>query len=218
MLYGALDNNQQRVGTPFKASRIGKDVGYTALQKKCEKTEQTIKANPQMLEKTKEIIRKNIETASGIDEFINKLKEENLSVVFRKNKENRLYGVTFIDHNLKMVYNGSRLGKEFSANQFHELFRAKEKPIENDAIQKENLSDVPAQVADTTSCDTPRYLDHTMDYDDANYYSHPNDDTLIGTAEALDLFAYLLEEGAKEQYEPHLRIRNKKKRKKRVIQ
>lgn len=42
--------------------------------------------------------------------------------MFRENEEGRIYGVTFIDHRNREVYNGSRLGKEFSANAFEQLF------------------------------------------------------------------------------------------------
>lgn len=34
----------------------------------------------------------------------------------------RIYGVTFIDHENRTVLNGSRLGKDFSANVFNDLF------------------------------------------------------------------------------------------------
>jgi hypothetical protein len=34
----------------------------------------------------------------------------------------RIYGATFIDHEQKYVFNGSRLGREFSANVFNGLF------------------------------------------------------------------------------------------------
>ena len=33
MVYGALTDDGYGIGTPFKSSRIGKDVGYKALQK-----------------------------------------------------------------------------------------------------------------------------------------------------------------------------------------
>ncbi len=45
-----------------------------------------------------------------------------IDVVFRENDEGRIYGATFIDHRNREVYNGSRLGKEFSANAFERLF------------------------------------------------------------------------------------------------
>ena len=45
-----------------------------------------------------------------------------IDTVFRENDEGRIYGATFIDHMNREVYNGSRLGKEFSANAFERLF------------------------------------------------------------------------------------------------
>jgi hypothetical protein len=45
-----------------------------------------------------------------------------ISALFRENESGRIYGVTFIDHGQKFVFNGSRLGKEFSANAFEQRF------------------------------------------------------------------------------------------------
>ncbi len=50
------------------------------------------------------------------------LKEHNIDVVLRYTEEGRIYGVTFIDHSTMTVLNGSRLGKEFSANAINERF------------------------------------------------------------------------------------------------
>ncbi len=52
------------------------------------------------------------------------LNEENLfqrgiGVVYRENAAGRLYGVTFIDHNIGVILNDSRLGKEYAANAPH---------------------------------------------------------------------------------------------------
>jgi hypothetical protein len=56
------------------------------------------------------------------DDFVRRLRERGIDAVFRTNDAGRLYGATFIDHKRKEVYNGSALGKEFSANVFHRLF------------------------------------------------------------------------------------------------
>ena len=56
------------------------------------------------------------------EDFIRLLGEKGIDVVFRENDQGRIYGVTFIDHRNREVYNGSRLGKEFSANAFEQLF------------------------------------------------------------------------------------------------
>ena len=56
------------------------------------------------------------------EDFIRLLNGRGIDVVFRENGEGRIYGATFIDHRNREVYNGSRLGKEFSANAFERLF------------------------------------------------------------------------------------------------
>lgn len=64
-----------------------------------------------------------MKSASTQKQFEKNLKDKGLEVIFRQNPEGRIYGATFIDHENKAVLNGSRLGKEFSANVFNDLFR-----------------------------------------------------------------------------------------------
>jgi hypothetical protein len=47
--------------------------------------------------------------------FVNELKEKGVIVVFRTNDQNFIYGITYVDHTTKSVFNGSDLGKEYSA-------------------------------------------------------------------------------------------------------
>ncbi|MFQ8806356.1 MAG: hypothetical protein ACLR8Y_16300 [Alistipes indistinctus] len=47
MIYGALDEQGERIGVPVKSSRIGKDVGYDSLQRKTgDGSERLRKARP----------------------------------------------------------------------------------------------------------------------------------------------------------------------------
>ena len=55
-------------------------------------------------------------------ELERELKKQGIDVVFRQNDSGRIYGVTFIDHDSRVVLNGSRLGKEYSANVFNDLY------------------------------------------------------------------------------------------------
>jgi hypothetical protein len=64
--------------------------------------------------------------------FEKTLSKQGVSVLFRENEQGRIYGATFIDNEQKCVFNGSRLGKEFSANVFNELFK-------NDNSKDENI-------------------------------------------------------------------------------
>ena len=74
-------------------------------------------------------------------EFRAKLRQQGIDVLFRRNDEGRIYGATFIDHTTRTVLNGSRLGKEYSANVFNDLYGGKQEQIQ-EPIQTTNLSDV----------------------------------------------------------------------------
>ena len=54
--------------------------------------------------------------ASGREELVSLLKAKGVDVVLRETDTGRIYGATFIDHNTGCVLNGSRMGKELSAN------------------------------------------------------------------------------------------------------
>jgi len=60
--------------------------------------------------------------------FSTELKRQGIHVVERRNKEGRLYGITYVDHRNKSVFNGSDLGKEYSANNIAEYLKPEMKP------------------------------------------------------------------------------------------
>ncbi|NDV81549.1 conjugal transfer protein MobB [Bacteroides sp. 51] len=122
IVYAITDDTGKVLSVPIKSSLLGKSFGYDGLNKRMKHNTKEFKAG-----KWKPKIRNEIALAmhgsnGSRQEFINLLKGRGMDVVFRENEEGRIYGVTFIDHNSKEVYNGSRLGKEFSANQFSRLF------------------------------------------------------------------------------------------------
>jgi hypothetical protein len=47
--------------------------------------------------------------------LINLLQKDGIDTVTRKNDEGKLYGITYLDHRAKCVFNGSALGKQYSA-------------------------------------------------------------------------------------------------------
>lgn len=122
IIYSATKDNGEPVGSPIKSSRIGKSVGYDALSKQMNKITNQIKTGKIQPVYSKSDISRSMKPPVTKMEFITALKAKNIDVVFRENEQGRIYGVTFIDHNHKTVYNGSRLGKEFSANAFNQLF------------------------------------------------------------------------------------------------
>ncbi|MDM8208850.1 conjugal transfer protein MobB [Bacteroides gallinaceum] len=121
IVYSATNDKGEKVGNPVKASRIGKLVGYEAVQRRMERSVEAIK-NGKLKERTRKIVAAAMQTARNRQEFEQELKRQGIDVVFRRNDSGRIYGVTFIDHDSRVVLNGSRLGKEFSANVFNERF------------------------------------------------------------------------------------------------
>ncbi len=117
LVYFATDDEGKVIANPFKASRLGKFASRTAIDSRFEKAKDKIDITP-----TKHKVADCLAQSTGKDDFTAKLKDCGIDVVFRHTDEGRIYGVTFIDHNTMTVLNGSRLGKQFSANALNERF------------------------------------------------------------------------------------------------
>lgn len=121
LVYSATDDKGNKVGNPLKSSLFGKSVGYNAINERIDKSKVEIKDK-----RLREQTRQRIISATGgnpsREMFTKELSNQNIDVLFRENDAGRIYGATFIDHNNGCVFNGSRLGKEYSANAFEERF------------------------------------------------------------------------------------------------
>lgn len=126
MIYGALTDDGYGIGAPFKSSRIGKDVGYEALQRYYERSKTALK-EPGALDELRGKIADELVRYSSRAEFCERLHDKGIDAIFRLNAAGRIYGVTFIDHEQGIVANGSLLGRNFSANVFEQQFHAEEK-------------------------------------------------------------------------------------------
>lgn len=146
IVYTLTDDTGRPVCTPIKSSLIGKRFGYEGIEKRI-----AVNVRDFRTRKWQPKIHDTVALAmhgcrGNREDFIRLLGEKGIDVVFRENDEGRIYGVTFIDHKNREVYNGSRLGKEFSANAFEQLFsRPQEFPEQEASGQyagtRESLSD-----------------------------------------------------------------------------
>jgi hypothetical protein len=145
LIYSVIDDKGEKIGVPIKSSKFGKSVGYEAMQKHFEDSKSAIEKN-KVKENLRPIITKAMREAESIDDLKLLLKEKGIGAIFRQNEQGRIYGVTFIDYQNQVILNGSRLGKEFSANQFQNLFSdfpMKEERIEQPA-RKTSQSEKPS--------------------------------------------------------------------------
>lgn len=121
LVYSATDDAGNKVGNPFKSSLFGKSVGYEAVQKKFARSKTEIK-NRKLADMTKRTVLSVLQGTYDKDKFIAALKEKGIDTVLRYTEEGRIYGATFIDHRTGCVLNGSRMGRELSANALQEHF------------------------------------------------------------------------------------------------
>ena len=117
LVYVPTDDKGNKVSTPIHASDIGRGVGYAAIQNKMQKSKEAVKPLiPSVRRKVLEVMRTSPDTGERLRQ---RLEEQGLRVVIRKNEDGRLYGITFIDDERGIALNGSRLGKGYAANVFN---------------------------------------------------------------------------------------------------
>ncbi|OXA78675.1 Relaxase/Mobilisation nuclease domain-containing protein [Flavobacterium aquidurense] len=131
LLYKILDENSKPVGVPIKASDFYNKPTLKFL-------EERFKINEIKKESHKNHVKNAIRLAFydkkviTPEKLVNSIQSEGIHVVLRKSKDGQLYGITYVDHKTNCVFNGSALGKEFSAKGITE------KCIVNKSLQNHN--------------------------------------------------------------------------------
>lgn len=196
LLYFALNNKGDKVSQPFKASLFGKKAELEGLNDHFLKSKETLKLGS-IHEKLKETVTLAMKNSPNEIEFKNMLQQMGINTVVRRNASDRIYGITFIDHQSKSVWNGSRLGKEFSANAFNQIWNEVvnlKKQINNDDEQENRVQNS----YEISNVEKPHEL-----FD----FFNDNSDSKI------DRFGSILPEGQGEDYD-ELDFENKIKKKK----
>ena len=120
LVYVPTDDKGGKASTPIHASDIGRGMGYTAVQNRIQKSKQAIKPLiPAIRHRILEVMCSSPQTEKALQQ---RLEEQGLRAVIRKNESGRIYGITFIDDKVGVVLNGSRLGKGYAANVFNGYF------------------------------------------------------------------------------------------------
>ena len=120
LVYVPTDDKGDKVSSPIHASDIGRGVGYTAVQNRIQKSKQAIKPLiPAIRHRILEVMCSSPQTEKALQQ---RLEEQGLRAVIRKNESGRIYGITFIDDKEGVALNGSRLGKGYAANIFNGYF------------------------------------------------------------------------------------------------
>lgn len=118
LLYSAVDSNGKPIGVPIKASSFYNKPKLSKLEEYFQKN--TDKPAPQ-----KSRVRNAVDMAlKGKGITLNRLADDlstkGIDLVIRRNEDGFVYGLTYVDHVSKYVFNGSDLGKNYSAKTIQE--------------------------------------------------------------------------------------------------
>ena len=122
LLYTALNTDGGKAEvTPLKSSLFGKSTGFDALERQMEHSgEKITKENSR--EHTRHRVAEAFLDAPTENALRERLRAYHIDLFIRRNDTGRITGVTFIDHENRCILNGSRLGKEYSANVLNERY------------------------------------------------------------------------------------------------
>ena len=198
LLYIPLNEKGERAGHPFKASLFAKNAGFPALELHFAKCKTSLRDTPTK-QTLKSAVTIALQSTNNEQTFKKQLAEQGINIVVRRNDAGRIYGMTFIDHNSKSVWNGSRLSKELSANTFNDYWNNSLKLDIKEPVE------VPPKISNQNDADLPMEKPHHL-FDFLTTDKHED-----GFVEAL---GGLLPEAQGEDYEEQ-DFANKMKRKKR---
>lgn len=114
LVYQILDENKKTVGVPIKASSFYSkptlsmlEINFAAAKTaRVINMKRTRNAIDLLLLKYRSITLSQLEI---------RLANQGITAVVRKNEQGLIYGMTYIDHNTRCVFNGSSLGAEYAA-------------------------------------------------------------------------------------------------------
>ncbi len=142
LLYSLLDPAGNKIGKSIKASSIYDNPILKEISKKFE-------ANARRRDNYKARVCRIIDDvlAKGVTEtgFLNELDRYDISIVFRKSKDGRTYGITYVDRKTLYIFNGSDLdnSKRYAAAGIKESLhndRRNEQHRENERLVANTIS------------------------------------------------------------------------------
>jgi hypothetical protein len=117
LVYRVLDANGNKIGVPIKASAFYNKPTLKTL-------EQLYPKNKVLRQGFKIRVKNSIDLALlkpvSIPDLKELLRKEGIAMELRQNNQGLLYGITYVDNRNQCVFNGSDLGKQYSAKAIQE--------------------------------------------------------------------------------------------------
>jgi len=153
LTYRILDEKGNKVGVPIKASDFYNKPTLKYLEERYKINEPLRQPH---LKRIKYLIDLSLAMYEKptLDKIVQALSKEGINVIIRQNENGVIYGLTYVDHQTKCVFNGSDLGKQYSAKAIQERCAANASENSNNNFKitdKINKNDQPSNVPGATS-------------------------------------------------------------------
>jgi hypothetical protein len=127
LIYFLLDQKGNKVGVPIKASAFYNKPTLRNIEKKFEANEEKRKPYKRSLtSRIERVFQKYSRFTQST--LISELRRNGISLILRENEKGFVYGATFIDHENKAVFNGSDLGRAYTAKSIAERLSSTDQP------------------------------------------------------------------------------------------
>lgn len=136
LLFYITDEKGNKKSVGIKASSIYGKPTINELEKRFVKNMENRKEHHKAVKDKIDTILNNSAITTKSD-FIKELHKQQVNVLFRTNDQGTTYGATFIDNQHKVVFNGSDLGKRYSANALNARFVNNEKQQSKEKVKQE---------------------------------------------------------------------------------
>lgn len=140
LVYRVLDELGNPIGVPIKASDFYNKPTLKFLETKFKGNEARRLPHRARVKNAVDMALLHKKTLP-IEDLVQALKKQGIDIVLRKNEEGLLYGITYVDHRTQCVFNGSTLGKAYSAKAITERCLGK-------AVSAQELLPHPALIPD----------------------------------------------------------------------
>ncbi len=119
LVYRIVDDKGNKIGVPIKARDFYNNPGLQFLKTKFQENE--LARQPHKIRVRNAIDLALIKNSGhSVQSLIRSLEKDAIHTVVRQNVEGLIYGITSVDHRTKCVFNGSDLGKQYTAKSILE--------------------------------------------------------------------------------------------------
>lgn len=134
LLYRIADEKGKPVGVPIKASDFSMRPTLAFLERKFARN-----TTERAFEKKR--IRGAVDRIlfgkdASLDRLVSLLEKQGINAVLRKSDAGLIYGITYVDHATKCVFNGSALGRNYSAKAILDRCEAASGKERSDALEQ----------------------------------------------------------------------------------